>query len=102
MDIDMDVSLTCKTDAKNNNVSRIVDMNQQAADLSSYISNKESTFHLDSNLKMKQVMDLLEETDNLESSILNEFQVKLCRLKETRKKLRNHAQGLIEEIAKSK
>lgn len=69
------------------------------SDMKSHINNETpkspSSFSVDKNLTVRNVMKLLEHADNIESEILKEFQQKLCRLAETRKKLRNHAESLI-------
>lgn len=69
------------------------------SDMKSHINNETqkspTSFCVDKNLTVRNVMQLLEHADTIESEILMELQQKLCRLAETRKKLRNHAQSLI-------
>lgn len=93
MDVDMDASPTTKV---NTNVKKPTGLDQAMTNLKSYVSNENTTFNLDSELDMRQVMKLLEHADNVESEILVDLQVKLCRLSETRKKLRSHAEALID------
>lgn len=97
MDVDMETS-NKKDNKSSESPLRTNGMESILSDMKSHINNEtqsSSSFSVDKNLTMRNVMSLLEHADTIESEMLKEFQQKLCRLAETRKKLRSHAESLI-------
>jgi hypothetical protein len=98
MDVDMEMSSTAKSDKVTTGDVEVksLGIDEMCQDLKSFVtSNSISSFQISSKARMNEVMTLFEETDNLESDILKEFQRKLCRLADVRKQIRKHAQDLM-------
>ena len=93
MDVDMEAK---KESTSNESLVNPGEMDNMISNMNSYINNEaSSSFKVETNLSVRNVMSLLEQADNIESEILKDFQQKLFRLAETRKNLRNHAESLI-------
>jgi len=93
MDVDMEAK---KESTSNESLVKPGEMDNMISNMNSYINNEaSSSFKVETNLSVRNVMSLLEQADNIESEILKDFQQKLFRLAVTRKNLRNHAESLI-------
>ena len=85
-----------KESTSNESLVKPGEMDNMISNMNSYINNEaSSSFKVETNLSVRNVMSLLEQADNIESEILKDFQQKLFRLAVTRKNLRNHSESLI-------
>ncbi len=99
-EMEIDNSSTSKSEddksCVNLNVGKTVDIDKIFVDMKTFVSdNSLRSFEISQTVQMKEVMAILEEADNLEMDTLKDFQDKLGRLAEVRKRVRNHAEYLI-------